>query len=236
MTRLSSPPGRGGRGGGCGNAGACRPGSVTARWRPRHLPRLHGLVRFCSWPWPRRSPSLCPPWPRSEVPSPDRVAWSTRPRICRPTVERDLTGQAEDPRGPHRPPAGRGHGPEPAGLPDRGLRLPAWAAPGGSATRTRTTGAILLVAPNDRKVRIEVGYGLEPVLTDALSSVIIQSAILPKFRAGDSLQGGVVAGTDAMVEQLGLPDDRGQGPCRRGSRQPRASRIGLGLSARRRPC
>jgi uncharacterized protein len=63
------------------------------------------------------------------------------------------------------------------------------------------------VAPTEKKVRIEVGYGLEPVLTDALSSVIIQSAILPKFKAGD-LQGGVVAGADEIVTQLSLPDDQ----------------------------
>jgi uncharacterized protein len=63
------------------------------------------------------------------------------------------------------------------------------------------------VAPTEKKVRIEVGYGLEPVLTDALSSVIIQSAILPKFKAGD-LEGGVVAGADEIVTQLSLPDDQ----------------------------
>jgi uncharacterized protein len=68
-------------------------------------------------------------------------------------------------------------------------------------------GALLIVAPNERKVRVEVGYGLEGVLTDALSSVIIQSAILPKFKAGD-MEGGVVAGTDALVQQLSLPDDQ----------------------------
>jgi uncharacterized protein len=68
-------------------------------------------------------------------------------------------------------------------------------------------GVVLLVAPNDRKVRIEVGYGLEPVLTDALSSVIVNQAILPKFKAGD-FDGGVSAGTDAIVQQLNLPDDQ----------------------------
>lgn len=65
-------------------------------------------------------------------------------------------------------------------------------------------GALLIVAPNQRAVRIEVGYGLEPFLTDALSSVIIQSAILPKFKAGD-MEGGIVAGTDSLIEQLTLP-------------------------------
>ncbi|HEX3700308.1 MAG TPA: TPM domain-containing protein [Phenylobacterium sp.] len=68
-------------------------------------------------------------------------------------------------------------------------------------------GAILLVAPNDRKVRVEVGYGLEPVLTDALSSVILQRKVLPAFKAGD-MQRGVVDGTEALIQQLSLPDDQ----------------------------
>lgn len=45
-------------------------------------------------------------------------------------------------------------------------------------------GALLLVAPNDRKVRIEVGYGLEGALTDALSKVIITTSIAPRFKTG----------------------------------------------------
>jgi uncharacterized protein len=64
-------------------------------------------------------------------------------------------------------------------------------------------GALLIVAPNERKVRIEVGYGLEPVLTDALSSVILQTQVLPRFKTGD-IPGGVTAGTKAIVEQLSL--------------------------------
>ena len=67
-------------------------------------------------------------------------------------------------------------------------------------------GAILLVAPNERKVRIEVGYGLEPILTDALSSLIIQNQILPRFKAGD-YPGGINAGADAIVEQLQAPPE-----------------------------
>ena len=66
-------------------------------------------------------------------------------------------------------------------------------------------GVILIVAPTEKSVRIEVGYGLEPVLTDALSSLIIQRAILPAFREG-RFEAGVVAGTEAVVQQLGLPD------------------------------
>jgi len=76
----------------------------------------------------------------------------------------------------------------------------------GIGQKGTNTGALLIVAPNERKVRIEVGYGLEPILTDALSSVIIQTVVLPKFKAGD-LQGGVTAGTDAVIQQLSLPDE-----------------------------
>ena len=64
-------------------------------------------------------------------------------------------------------------------------------------------GILLIVAPTEHKVRIEVGYGLEPIVTDALSSVIIQTQVLPKFRAGD-FNGGVEAGVAALVQQLSL--------------------------------
>ena len=69
----------------------------------------------------------------------------------------------------------------------------------------QNNGVLLIVAPEEHKVRIEVGYGLEPILTDALSSNIIQTKILPKFRAGD-IPGGVIDGADALTEQLGLDD------------------------------
>jgi uncharacterized protein len=64
-------------------------------------------------------------------------------------------------------------------------------------------GILLIVAPTEHKVRIEVGYGLEPIVTDALSEVIIQTQVLPKFRAGD-FNGGVEAGVDALIQQLSL--------------------------------
>lgn len=70
----------------------------------------------------------------------------------------------------------------------------------------RNDGALLLVAPNERKVRIEVGYGLEGYLTDALSALIIQNQILPRFRDGD-FPGGIEAGTDAIIAQLQLPPE-----------------------------
>jgi uncharacterized protein len=64
-------------------------------------------------------------------------------------------------------------------------------------------GAVFIIVPSEHKVRVEVGYGLEATLTDALSSVILQEKVLPSFRAGD-IQGGIVAGTDALIEQLSV--------------------------------
>jgi uncharacterized protein len=77
----------------------------------------------------------------------------------------------------------------------------------GIGEKGRNTGVLFIVAPKERRVRIEVGYGLEGVLTDALSNVILQQQVLPKFRAGDPA-GGVVAGADALIGQLSLPDDQ----------------------------
>jgi uncharacterized protein len=76
----------------------------------------------------------------------------------------------------------------------------------GIGDKQRNDGVLLIVAPADRKVRVEVGYGLEPVLTDALSNSIIQQNILPRFRAND-YPGGIVAGADAIIHQLTLPDE-----------------------------
>jgi uncharacterized protein len=72
----------------------------------------------------------------------------------------------------------------------------------GIGQKGKNTGVLLIVAPNDRKVRIEVGYGLEGTLTDAASRIIIEREILPNFRNGD-FNGGVVAGTAAIVALLG---------------------------------
>lgn len=67
-------------------------------------------------------------------------------------------------------------------------------------------GVILLVAPNEHKVRIEVGYGATVFLTDAVSSIIIRDTILPKFKAGD-MAGGIEAGADAIIKQMSLPPE-----------------------------
>lgn len=68
-------------------------------------------------------------------------------------------------------------------------------------------GLLLLVAPNERKVRIEVGYGLHQYVTDALSGRIIRGEIAPRFQEGD-MAGGIIAGVDALITQLDrTPED-----------------------------
>ncbi|MDB5735713.1 MAG: hypothetical protein JWN16_2350 [Alphaproteobacteria bacterium] len=73
----------------------------------------------------------------------------------------------------------------------------------GIGQKKLNNGVLFIIAPNEHKTRIEVGYGLEPVLTDAFSSVVIQTQVLPKFRSGD-FNGGVSAGADALIQQLSL--------------------------------
>src|SRR5262245_64845368 len=65
----------------------------------------------------------------------------------------------------------------------------------------KNNGVLLLVAPAEHKVRIEVGYGLEGTLTDALSSVIITSAITPRFKAND-FSAGIERGVDGIIAVL----------------------------------
>jgi uncharacterized protein len=72
----------------------------------------------------------------------------------------------------------------------------------GIGQKDKNTGALLIVAPAERKVRIEVGYGLEGTLTDALARSIIERDIVPAFKRGD-LNGGVLAGTASIIRVLG---------------------------------
>ncbi len=65
----------------------------------------------------------------------------------------------------------------------------------------KNNGVLLLVALDDRKVRIEVGYGLEEFLTDARSSRIVRNEIVPKFRQGD-YEGGIEAGVNAVLGSI----------------------------------
>ena len=72
----------------------------------------------------------------------------------------------------------------------------------GIGQKGEDNGALLIVAWDDRRMRIEVGYGLEDRLTDAQSSIIINQILAPAFRRGD-FEGGIVAGTEAMIQVLG---------------------------------
>jgi len=65
----------------------------------------------------------------------------------------------------------------------------------------KNNGVILIVAPGDRKVRIEVGRGLEPQLTDLMSKLIVENAILPAFRRND-FAGGIKAGVRDIRDVL----------------------------------
>ena len=65
----------------------------------------------------------------------------------------------------------------------------------------KNNGALLLVAPAEHRARIEVGYGLEGTLTDALSKLIITNAMVPRFKSGD-FQGGIERGVDDVIAVL----------------------------------
>jgi uncharacterized protein len=71
----------------------------------------------------------------------------------------------------------------------------------GIGQKDKDNGAILIVAPNERKVRIEIGRGLEPLLTDYMSKTIVDNTILPAFRRGD-FSGGIRAGVRDMKDVL----------------------------------
>ncbi len=71
----------------------------------------------------------------------------------------------------------------------------------GLGEKTKNNGVLLLVAPNEHKVRIEVGYGLEGTLTDALAKIIIANAMVPRFKSGD-FGGGIERGVDDIITVL----------------------------------
>ena len=89
---------------------------------------------------------------------------------------------------------------------DYGYRLGrAW----GIGQKGKDNGVILLVAPNEHKVRIEVGYGATPYITDAMSGLIIRENVIPRFKQND-YGGGIEAGADAIIKQISLSPDEAQ--------------------------
>jgi uncharacterized protein len=90
-------------------------------------------------------------------------------------------------------------------------------------------GILLIVAPTEHKTRIEVGYGLEPIITDAFSSVVIQTQMLPQFRSGD-FNGGVEAGVDALIQQLSLDPSEAEKRAAAAERLPHGDNSGGALT------
>jgi uncharacterized protein len=82
----------------------------------------------------------------------------------------------------------------------------------------RDNGAILFISLKDRKVRIEVGYGLEPTLTDARTSQIIRNDIAPRFREGDFF-GGIDAGVTGIMQTVRGVYQASQPPATRSPRK-----------------
>ena len=68
--------------------------------------------------------------------------------------------------------------------------------------KDKNNGVLLIVAPNERKVRIEVGYGLEGTLTDAVTKLIIENSILPRIKVVD-YPGGIKRGVEDIIQVLG---------------------------------
>src|SRR5271156_2250965 len=100
----------------------------------------------------------------------------------------------------------------------------------GIGQKGKNTGAILIVAPKEHKVRIEVGYGLEGTLTDATSRTIIENDILPSFKRGD-FNSGVIAGTTSILKVLSGNETTGAEtePAPEDLGPTETSNVGLGL-------
>jgi uncharacterized protein len=71
----------------------------------------------------------------------------------------------------------------------------------GLGDKERNDGLQLLVAPNERRVRIEVGKGIEVTFTDVYCAEVIENVILPRFREG-KMEDGIIAGTEQLIEHM----------------------------------
>ena len=104
----------------------------------------------------------------------------------------------------------------------------------GVGAKQKNDGLLLVIAPRDRKVRVEVGPGLQGTVTDALSSVVINTQIAPKFKTGD-YAGGINAGIDQLATLIQLPPEEAQklaaqaaAQAQAHSRQAQRPQIGFG--------
>jgi uncharacterized protein len=98
----------------------------------------------------------------------------------------------------------------------------------GKGEAEKDNGVILIVAPNERKMRIEVGYGLEPVLTDGFSSSVVRNDITPFFKAGD-FAGGISNGVDKIITQIELPPEEAAKVAKEASKVQRRDRGGVDI-------
>lgn len=97
----------------------------------------------------------------------------------------------------------------------------------GIGQKGEKNGIILIVAPNERKVRFEIGNGLGDVVPDVLASRIIRNEIVPRFKQND-FPGGVTAGVDAAIALIRLPPGEAANQARALSRQPQSSGVDMG--------
>jgi len=79
--------------------------------------------------------------------------------------------------------------------------------------KDKNTGALLIIAPNERKVRIEVGYGFEGTLTDAVAKLIIENSIVPRLRSND-FAGGIGRGVDDIIQAVSVDPEAWQARAR----------------------
>ncbi len=100
----------------------------------------------------------------------------------------------------------------------------------GIGSKDKNDGVLLLVAPNERKIRIEAGYGLEGVLPDGMGFLIINNDIVPRFKAGD-MPGGIEAGADAIIKQLTLPPEQAQQIAAQAVQQSKRGQSGMSIGS-----
>src|SRR5262249_39850341 len=98
----------------------------------------------------------------------------------------------------------------------------------GLGQAAKNNGVLLLIAPNDRKMRIEVGYGLEGTLTDAVSKLIIANHLVPELRAGRFDRAATV-GVEDITQVLtgGAADGQQRRPAAPTSSHPGAAGVGV---------
>ena len=99
----------------------------------------------------------------------------------------------------------------------------------GKGESEKDNGTILIVAPNERKMRIEVGYGLEPVLTDGFASSVIRNDMTPLFKAGD-FNAGINAGVDQIITQLSLSPEEAAKVAAEMAKQQRRAEGGISIN------